>query len=67
MIDEASLTIIGRHPPAIVGKPDTKILSMIMGFARRSVRHAPIVDNGGNVVGIVTERDIVKKLPRSVA
>ena len=59
---EGSLAIIGRYPPAVVARPSTKILSLIMGFSKRSVRHAPVIDSEYNVIGMVSARDIINYL-----
>ncbi len=59
---EESLAIIGRYPPAVVAKPSTKILSLIMGFSKRSVRHAPVINDRNNVIGMVSARDIINYL-----
>jgi len=50
---------VGRYPPALFLKPDSKLLEVLIGMASKRVRHCPLVDNDGKLVGMVSVRDLV--------
>lgn len=53
---------IGRYPPLVVARADTPIIEILKGMSGRLVRHAPIVDDEGRLVGIVSAKNIVNFL-----
>src|SRR5512136_3022153 len=45
----------------ITVKKETTIRDLAELFARHRISSAPVVDNGGNLIGIVTETDLVEQ------
>ena len=50
--------IMTRNPATI--EPDTPVGTAIAVMVERKVRHLPVVDEQGAVIGIITDRDAVK-------
>lgn len=46
--------------PAITAVPDQNVLGALSVMTQRRVRHLPVLDGGGAVVGIVSIGDLVK-------
>ncbi|MDB5671073.1 MAG: hypothetical protein JWO25_2032 [Alphaproteobacteria bacterium] len=45
--------------PAITVQPDTTILGALSQMTQRRIRHLPVVDGSGSVIGIVSIGDLV--------
>lgn len=45
--------------------PDTPLLDALAELVRREISGAPVIDDQGNVVGILTERDCITKVIQS--
>ncbi len=50
---------VGRYPPALYLDRTARVLDVLLGMALRRVRHCPLVDDAGRLVGMVSARDIV--------
>ena len=48
--------IMTRNPITI--EPDTPVGTAIAGMVERKIRHLPVVDEQGAVIGIITDRDL---------
>ena len=46
---------------------DTPVLEALRALRRRKIRRAPILDEDGEILGFVTERDLLRAIPGSVA
>jgi acetoin utilization protein AcuB len=51
-----------KHPVITIG-PKTSLDEALTLMAREHIRRLPVVDNSGNLVGIVTELDLLKASP----
>lgn len=49
---------IGRYPPLVIAKPETKILDVMVRMSKNRVRHVPVVDDKAKPIGIVSSKDI---------
>ena len=47
-------------------EPEAPVASAIDVMVERKIRHLPVVDEHGALIGIVTDRDAVKALARQV-
>jgi len=47
--------------------PDTSVLDALLALKTRRIRRAPLLDEKGALVGFITERDLLKATPGSVA
>ncbi len=52
---------VERHPVTI--SPDATLPEARQLIYEKGIRHLPVVDKNGNVVGIVTERDLMEAAP----
>lgn len=53
---------IGRYPPLVIAKPNTPVLEIARRMRMRLVRHAPVVDDYGRLVGMVSAKNIINFL-----
>lgn len=53
---------VGRYPPALYMEAERPLLDVVKGMAEKWVRHCPLVDSDGRLVGMVSIRDIVNLL-----
>ena len=49
-----------KEQPPITAKPDTKLLEAAKKMAAYNIGSLPVVDDQGRLLGIITERDIVR-------
>lgn len=47
-------------PIPITFQPDTEVLDAVAVLVKRGISGAPVVDQKGNLVGVLTERDCLK-------
>lgn len=52
--------------PVITATPDTSIREVMALMFKHRIRHVPIVDGGGELVGIVTDRDVREAGPSRI-
>ncbi len=52
---------MSRHPLTV--KPDTKVDAALKRMREEKVRRFPVVDDGGNLVGIVSDQDLLYAAP----
>ncbi len=50
---------LGRYPPALFLQKDKPVIDALKGMAEKWVRHCPLVDEKGKLVGMVSIRDII--------
>ncbi|MEZ0345399.1 MAG: CBS domain-containing protein [Infirmifilum sp.] len=50
---------IGRYPPALYLSSEASLMDVLKGMASKGVRHCPLVDGDGRLVGMVSVRDLV--------
>ncbi len=55
-------TMMTRHPVCVA--PETDLFSLCSLFASHSLRHAPVTDESGHLLGIVSRREILKSLEK---
>jgi CBS domain-containing protein len=55
-------TMMNRHPVCIA--PETEMFSLCSLFATHGLRHAPVTEEDGHLVGIIGRRDILKYLDK---
>jgi CBS domain-containing protein len=55
-------TMMKRHPVCIA--PDTEMFSLCSLFATHGLRHAPVTEEDGHLVGMISRRDILKYLDK---
>jgi len=53
---------VGRYPPALYMKASRPLMDVVRGMAEKWVRHCPLVDADGRLVGMVSIRDVVNFL-----
>ncbi|MFW2830994.1 CBS domain-containing protein [Sphingomonas sp. ID0503] len=46
--------------PAVTARPDTGVIEALATMTRRRIRHLPVVDSSGALVGVVSIGDLVK-------
>ncbi|GAB3212504.1 CBS domain-containing protein [Marinactinospora thermotolerans] len=51
-----------KGPAVVTVRPDTTIAHLLTGLARHDIGAAVVVDRDGRVVGVASERDIVRRL-----
>ncbi len=51
-------TMMKRHPVCVA--PDNEVFSLLSLFASHGLRHAPVTEEDGHLVGMVSRRDILK-------
>jgi len=56
------VTSIARHPPAVILSQSTSAKSAVLSMADKSVRHAIVSDDGIQMIGIVSAKDILNYL-----
>lgn len=49
-----------RHPP-VTTRPDTTLVDLVAELQEKGVRTMSVVDDGGNLVGVVSETDLFIK------
>ena len=54
-------------PEPICGKPETPVTEAQELMRENGIRHLPIVDPAGSLVGLVTQRSLLKALPSDVS
>jgi len=52
---------MSRHPLTV--KPDTKVDAALKRMREEKIRRFPVVDDGGNLVGIVSDQDLLYAAP----
>ncbi|AKG39177.1 MAG: CBS domain-containing protein [Infirmifilum sp.] len=50
---------IGRYPPALYLDVEASLMDVFLGMASKRVRHCPLVDGNGRLVGMVSVRDLI--------
>lgn len=50
---------IGRYPPALYLYSEASLMDVFLGMASKRVRHCPLVDADGKLVGMISARDVV--------
>ena len=53
-------------PNPICGSPDMHVTEVKNLMKEKNFRHMPILDEGGNLVGLVTQRSLLRALPSDV-
>jgi len=53
-------------PNPICGSPDMPVTEVQNLMKEKNFRHMPIIDEGGNLVGLVTQRSLLRALPSDV-
>jgi len=53
-------------PNPICGSPDMPVTEVKNLMKEKNFRHMPILDEGGNLVGLVTQRSLLRALPSDV-
>jgi acetoin utilization protein AcuB len=54
-------------PDPVCGKPDMPVTEVQELMRERKFRHLPILDEGGNLIGLVTQRSLLRALPSDVS
>jgi len=54
-------------PNPICGSPDKPVTEIQQLMREKKFRHMPIIDEGGNLVGLVTQRSLLRALPSDVS
>ncbi len=54
-------------PNPICGKPDMPVTELQSIMREKRIRHVPILDEGDNLVGLVTQRNLLRALPSDVS
>jgi CBS domain-containing protein len=65
MTTRVAALLHGKGHDVVTVSPDDSVASLVRVLAERRIGAAPVVDAGGRVIGIVSERDIVRALARS--
>jgi CBS domain-containing protein len=55
-------TSMKRHPLCVA--PDTDVFSLITFFVSHGLRHAPVTDENGQLLGMISRREILRSLAR---
>jgi CBS-domain-containing membrane protein len=55
-------TMMKRHPVCVA--PETDLFSLCSLFAHHGLRHAPVTDEDGHLLGVVSRRDILRALEK---
>jgi len=50
---------VGRYPPAIVVKPETSLLNVMLEMNRKKIRHAVVADDEGRLEGVVSAKYLI--------
>ncbi len=58
-------TLMKRHPVCVA--PETDLFSLSSLFTNHGLRHAPVTEEDGHLIGIVSRRDILRSLEKVAA
>lgn len=60
LADKTLVKEVMVSPPRVIGNPDEDITQIAQKMARHDVTRIPIVDKTGKILGMVTNRDVLK-------
>lgn len=61
--DRTVATVMKMHPVCVA--PETDLFSLCSLFTHHRLRHAPVTDEDGHLLGVISRRDLLRSLEKS--